>query len=214
MPSITRRVFGRGGAAAALGLLAAVASPQRAGATPPSRKPLLVGANPAVQLFDRDGACTAYASCWVVDWSQKGSGTAVVLWQPDQVTVHGADPTLGAWLADHFVRHFPELDGLPWSEPQFHPEPARIEVSLASGLKVIAGGLTVGASGVLDRRAFATDAFPLGGVDHSLSLVIGPCETGSITVRGQALPGSVRRSGTPDRPGSSAFIADAEVWQL
>lgn len=177
------------------------------------RKPLLVAANPAIQLFDTTGACTAYASCWRVDWSPQGTGTAIVLWQPDGVTVHSADQALGAWLADRFVRHFPELNGLSWHLPRPRSHIAHIEVSLAVGMHARAGDLEVSVEGVLDRRTFATDTFSLGGIDHSLSLVLAPCDSGGITLGGRALPGVIRLSGTAQRPSSSAFVTEAEVWE-
>lgn len=178
-----------------------------------TRKPILVGANPAVQLFDDAGACTAYVSCWWVDWSTHGRGTAIVLWQPTGVTVYGSDRGLGMWLADHFVRHFPELDGLRWSVPLVRRARAKVEIDLATGMRAQAGDLAVEITGVLDRRTFATDEFPLGGVPHSLSLVLGPCADGTIRLKGQRLPGRVTRGGTPERPSSSAFVTEAEVWR-
>jgi hypothetical protein len=178
------------------------------------RRPLLVGANPAVQLFDDTGACTAYASCWRIDWSPHGSGTAIVLWEPGGVVVHGIDEALGHWLADHFVRHFPEFEGLRWHPPRTRRETIHLEVSLAAGMRARSGDLTVTAADVLDRRAFSTDAFPLAGVDHGVHLVLGPCGSGTITVRGRRLPGTIRRSGTPEHPSSSAFVTEAEVWQV
>ncbi|HET9420890.1 MAG TPA: hypothetical protein VFO49_07125, partial [Nocardioides sp.] len=165
---------------------------------PALRTPVLVGANPAVQLF-ADGSCTAYASCWRVDWSTHGPGTAIVLWRPTGVSVHTDRPALGHWLADSFVRHFPELEGLPWTTPRFRPAPARVDVDLARGLRARAGALSVVTAGVLDRRTFATDDFPLGGVPHSLSLVLGPCATGAIRLGGRELPGEIERGGTPER---------------
>lgn len=183
-----------------------------AGDDPAAREPILVGANPAVQLFDENGACTAYVSCWWVDWSLRGRGTAIVLWRPDGVVVYGADRHLGLWLADHFVRHFPELDGLPWVGPVFRRARARVEIDLGSGLRAEAGDLVVSTREVLDRRTFATDDFPLGDIPHSLSLVLAPCGEGSIRVKGRQLPGRIEVGGTPDRPGSSAFVTEAEVW--
>jgi hypothetical protein len=66
---------------------------------------------------------------------------------------------------------------------------------------------------VLDRRAFATDDFALGGVDHSLSLVLAPCGSGSISIGGRGLAREIERGGTPERPSSSAFLTLAEVWR-
>ncbi|XIE81553.1 hypothetical protein AB6O49_34180 [Streptomyces sp. SBR177] len=110
-----------GTALGAMGLLATATPASAAGDAPDDnpalRKPILVGANPGLQLFDVSGSCTAYLSTWQVQWSTHGAGNALVLWRPDGVRVVGEDPNLALWLADHFVRHFPELDGLPWSTP-------------------------------------------------------------------------------------------------
>ena len=54
-------------------------------------RPVLVGANPGLQLFDAQGECTGYVSLWRVDWSRNhGTGTVLVLWQPAGVRVLGA----------------------------------------------------------------------------------------------------------------------------
>lgn len=174
---------------------------------------LLVGANPAVQLFDDDGACTAYASCWRVDWSIHGAGAAIVLWQPTGVSVHAPDEHLGMWLAEAFVRHFPELNGQTWSRPRHHSTSVQVDVDLHGGMVARAGTVSVRTSDVLDVRAFRTDEFRLDGVDHDLSLVLAPCTDGSIDIDGHPVPGAIRRSGTAERPTSSAFVTDAEVWR-
>ncbi|MFI7005500.1 hypothetical protein [Streptomyces sp. NPDC050145] len=207
-----------GTALGTMGLLAAT-TPASASASvaadsdPALRKPILVGANPGLQLFDASGSCTAYLSTWQVDWSTHGAGNALVLWRPDGVRVVGEDPHLALWLADHFVRHFPELDGLPWPAPRFHRSAVQVRLDLASGLQARGGGIDVHMAEVLDRRAFATDHFPLAGVEHSLSLVNGPCGQARARVDGRDQPGKIRRGGTPERPSSSAFLAAAEVWR-
>lgn len=172
---------------------------------------VLCGANPGVRLFDGD-AVTAFASIWVVDWSEHGSGNAMVLWHDERVRVLAEDVALGTWLERAFVRHFPETSGLSWPEPA--PERARVEVDLdlGHGLSARAGDVEVTMTGVLDRRAFETDAFPLDGVAHGLRLVLAPCASATVAVGGRRLPGSVRREGPPERPSSSAFLATAEVW--
>nr|WP_214661396.1 hypothetical protein [Streptomyces polyasparticus] len=208
-----------GTALGAMGLLAtatpaSAADGTTAAATDPAlRKPILVGANPGLQLFDTSGSCTAYLSTWQVEWSTHGAGNALVLWRPDGVRVVGEDPHLALWLADHFVRHFPELDGLPWSAPKFHRSPVQVRLDLASGLQARGGGIEVRMADVLDRRAFATDQFPLADVEHSLSLVIGPCGRAQARVDGRVQPGEISLGGTPNRPSSSAFLATAEVWR-
>lgn len=221
-PAVARRRVLRGlagaGAAAVAGTVAlggpagpAAAAPAQA--DPATRRVTLVGANPAVQLFDAAGACTAYASAWRVDWSTHGRGTALVLWRAGQVHVYGADTDLARWVERDFVRFFPEVAGLPWPEPTVVRRTVRIENDLATGMEARAGDVRVAMSRPLDRRAFATDAFTLGGVPHSLSLVIAPCGEGGVWVRGRRLPGEVRLTGTPERPGSSAFTTEAEVWR-
>ncbi len=208
---------GAGGAAAIAGVSAAgAAEPRPAAATTSdatTRKPVLVGANPGVQLFDADGACTAYASTWRVDWSVEGAGTAMVLWQPTSVTVVGDDEILARWLAEDFVRHFPELDGLTWHEPRYVSARVVIDLSLQTGLTARAGEIEVRLGDVLDVRSFATDEFALGGVPHSLHLVLGPCAFGEVRLAGRNLPGTIARGGTPERPSSSAFVTEAEVWR-
>jgi hypothetical protein len=172
---------------------------------------ILCGANPGVQLFE-DGTVTAFASVWVVDWSERGSGTAIVLWHGGVVRVLAEDPALGGWLERAFVRHFPEVDGLPWPEPV--PERVAVEVrlDLAEGLSARAGDVRVSMSGVLDRREYQTDAFMLDGVAHGLRLVLAPAMSATIEIAGRTLPGAVTRGGTTDRPTSSAFLTAAEVW--
>lgn len=172
---------------------------------------LLVGANPCVRLFDGE-TDTGFASVWRVDWSVRGRGDALVLWHDGQVRVLGSDPELAYWLADYFTRHFPEVAGLPWPEPRVERADVRIALDLAYGLTAEAGDVTVRMAGVLARRTYATDAFALDGVPHGLSLVVCPVAEAGITVAGRALPGEVKREGTPERPSSSAFLADAEVW--
>jgi len=172
---------------------------------------ILCGANPGVRLFDGD-TVTAYASVWLVDWSERGSGTAIVLWRNGIVRVLAEDPELGRWLERYFVRHFPEADGLPWPEPT--PEHAAVEVKLdlAHGLSARAGDVEITMSGILDRRAFQTDDFPLDGVPHGLRLVSAPVSDATVTVGGQPVTGTVTRGGTADRPTASAFLTTAEVW--
>lgn len=215
MRQLTRRgLAGWGvGTGAAIGLgMSGVAHAISPGSAAATRTPILVGANPAVQLFDEAGSPSTYLSCWRVDWSTHGHGDAIVLWRPDEVAVYGADRPLSLWLANHFVAHFPELEGRPWTAPRFHRRPVEIEIDLDRGMRARAGEVEATISGILDLRTFSTDEFPLDGIDHSLSMVLGPCESGEILFHGHAVPGSVQHSGTPDRPSSSAFVTDAEVW--
>jgi len=122
------------------------------------------------------------------------------------------DPALGGWLERAFVRHFPEADGLSWPPPA--PERADVDVrlDLGTGLLARAADVEITMSGVLDRRPFETDDFPLDGVRHGLRLVTAPVAGATIEVGGRRVPGTVTRGGTSERPTSSAFLTTAEVW--
>ncbi|WP_068253290.1 hypothetical protein [Janibacter corallicola] len=216
--TIARRgVLGTGLAAslAAAGSLVAgpaAAASSRTTSDPADRDVVLIGANPGFQLFDGDRV-TAYVSAWRVDWSPHGSGTAVICWYREQVHVYSGDHALASWLERDFTRHFPEVEGLPWPAPILHRAPAHIDIDMASGARVRAGELSLAMGDVRDQRSFTTDDFPLGGVDHSLHLVLGPCFRGRGRIGGSMMEGGIVTSGTPERPSSSAFITEAEVWR-
>lgn len=174
---------------------------------------ILSGANPGVRLTDGD-LVTAFASVWAVDWSVRGAGTTLVLWHDNRVRTVGSDPALAEWLAQYFVRHFPEVDGLPWPAPEVETAPVTVDLDLANGLTARGAGIEVTMSEVLGRRTFTTDSFALDGVPHSLQLLLAPVAEAAITVAGHPLPGEVTVGGTEHRPSSSAFLATAEVWSV
>ncbi|MGO1166009.1 MAG: hypothetical protein ACTMHL_05265 [Janibacter sp.] len=215
-----RAALGTGLAASVTAASALAAGPAAAAADtgrtamsdPADRRVVLVGANPGFQLFDGDRV-TAYVSAWRVDWSPHGSGTAVIRWQDDEVHLYSSRPRLARWLERDFTRHFPEVEGLPWPPPVVHRTPAHIDIDMATGARIRAGDVSVRMGDVRDRRSFTTDDFPLGAVDHSLHLVLGPCFEGRGRVGGSMMEGEIVTSGTPERPGSSAFITEAEVWR-
>ena len=171
---------------------------------------VLVGANPGV-LLRAGGEVTAFASVWQVDWSECGPGPAVVLWHAGRVRLLGPDPVLSGWLADTFVRHFGEVDGLPW-EPAVEEAAVDLDLDLGRGITAKAADVTVEISGLLDRRVFAADDLTLGGVRYALSNVYAPCRDARITVGGTPVPGSPDVDASTDRPSSSAFLAVAESW--
>lgn len=182
-----------------------------------ARRIILAGANPGVRLFDAEGRVTAFASVWMVDWSIHGAGTAVVLWHQGRVRLISTELHLASWLEQYFVRWFPEVEGLDWPAAVPERQPVQVSMDLSDGL---GGGLSVRAadvglelSGVLDRRQFATDNFPLDGVPHSLSLVIAPVRSAVLTIGGEPVAGTVQLDGPPERPSSSAFLTTAEVWR-
>lgn len=161
-----------------------------------------VGANPGLTITDGDER-KAFASVWRADWSEAGSGTAIVLWHAQQTRVVATDTDLGLWLASEFTRHFPEVQGLPWPAPEVTRAQVHLELDLAKGMKASGGGIEVEIGEPTDRRLFTTDDFDLGGVKHCLSTVVMPCSAGSLSVAGTQIKGQVK-----------AFLADAEVWFL
>lgn len=176
------------------------------------RRVLIVGANPGICLFDGE-TVTAFASVWRVDWSPDGAGHAVVLWRRDEVRLLCDNPGLGRRLERDFTRHFPEVAGLPWPEPEPERVPVRVEIDLETGVRASAGDVEVEMTDVLDRRAVATEEFELAGIAHGLSLVLAPCGAGRIIEGGRPLPGMIERGDSAQRPSSSAFLAEAEVWR-
>jgi hypothetical protein len=170
---------------------------------------VLTGANPAV-LLRVDGAVTAFASVWQVDWSEHGSGPAMVLWHAGRVRLLGPDPGLARWLAATFVQHFGEVDGLPWMPDPAERTGMELDLDLGRGLVARAGDVTVEITDVLDRRPCAMSGLTLGGVGYALSNVYAPCRTARITVAGTALPGAPEVD--EDTPSSTAFLAVTESW--
>ncbi|MDN5726268.1 MAG: hypothetical protein L0G99_10120 [Propionibacteriales bacterium] len=207
------RVGGVGGLAVAGLAGQSVANPPAQAAEPADRDVVLVGANPGIQLFDGENV-TAYASAWRVDWSPYGRGTALVLWYDGKIRLYGEDPKLAHWVCQDFTRHFPEVEGLPWPDPIYRRTPARVSIDLAHGLRASASDLRLRIADVRDQRSFTTDDFGLGGVPHSLHLVLGPAFDADITLRGRCVPGSIQTGGSPERPTSSAFVTEAEVWRV
>lgn len=178
-----------------------------------ARRVILAGANPGVRLFDADGRVTAFASVWLVDWSIHGAGTAFILWHQGQVRTISSDPDLASWLEQYFVRWFPEVEGLDWPAAVPERQPVQVSMDLSDGLSVKAADVGLELSGVLDRRQFATDNFPLDDVPHSLSLVLAPVRSAVLTIGGEPVAGTLQLDGPPERPSSSAFLTTAEVWR-
>lgn len=176
---------------------------------------VLLGYNPGVQLVGDDGKPTAFASIWGVDWSPKGHGQAIVAVYEGNVRVLGPDPDLGRWLAEYFVRHFPDVEGLPWAEPTIEEAAVQVELDLATGVHAAAGDLRIQLSDVLARRPVSIDAFPLGDdvPPHALTMALAPCAKAEITVAGRRIAGHVQVSGTSDRPTASAYISHSETWR-
>lgn len=170
---------------------------------------VLTGANPGV-LLREDSRTTAFASVWQVDWSEHGSGRAVVLWHDGRVRLLGPDPALSEWLADTFVRHFGEVDGLPWEPAATERTEVELSLDLGRGMAARAADVAVELDGVLDRRVFAMDDLTVGGVRYALSNVYAPCRTARVTVAGSPVPGAPEVDA--EARSSTAFLAVNESW--
>jgi hypothetical protein len=161
-----------------------------------------IGANPCVTLYSA-GERVAFASVWRADWSERGSGRALVLWYAGATRVLATRAGLGRWLADAFTRHFPEVRGLPWPEPEVTETPVELELDLEAGLRAAAGDVVVEIPGPpRERRPVRIEAFDLGGEPHLLTNVYMPCDGGNVTIGGTPVAAD----------GAEAFLAEAEVW--
>lgn len=179
---------------------------------------LVIGANPACLLRDADGAPTAFASLWRVDWSPHGDGWALVLGAAgaEEALVLAEDVGLGGWLADVFNRHFGEHAGLPFGDPK--PELATFDVSLdlRAGLRATVESARVAVeveiSEPLSRDVVEVADIALGEQTLDLFNVTFPCRHARVVVDGRALPGRPTVTGVPDEASSTAFLAVSEVW--
>lgn len=171
---------------------------------------VLVGANPGL-LLRKDGAAAAFASVWQVDWSPFGRGPALVLCRAGSTQVYGPDERLCRWLVDDFTRHFPEAADIG-GELEYLNTPVEIDIDLERGMRATTASVVVALSQPLDRRTFRAERIELAGTAYELSNVFVPCAMGTISIDGERLPGEPTRSEDAGGPGSSAFLAVAEVW--
>ncbi len=172
----------------------------------------LIGANPGLRLHaGADGQPVAFVSAWRVDWSTRGQGNALVLWHDGRTRVVCPSRQLGTWLADAFTRHFPEVRGLPWPEPEITQEPVTFDINLAHGMRATGAGIDLQIADPMDHRMVTVDGFDLGGTRNRLSTVYIPCRSGTLHIGGAPVAGEPRVDTTPP-VSSTAFLADAEVW--
>jgi hypothetical protein len=162
-----------------------------------------IGANPGITVLDGDQR-VAFASVWRADWSEHGTGRAIVLWDNGVTRVATSNSVLGDWLTNEFTRHFPEVAGLSWPEPEVIVTDIELSLDLDRGMQASGGGITVQIGPPTGRRMITVDPFNLNGVRHRLSLVFMPSLSGSITVDDERIRGSSVK----------AFLADAEVWSI
>lgn len=171
---------------------------------------VLVGANPGL-LLRHDGAAVAFASVWQVDWSTAGQGTALVLCHEGKTRVYGSNERLCRWLVEEFTQHFPESDGTG-GELEYLDSPVEIDIDLERGMRAVADGVVVEMSQPMDWRTFRAERVALADKAYELSNVFVPCASGTISLDGEQLAGQPVLTEDDGSPGSSAFLAVAEVW--
>ena len=154
----------------------------------------------------------AFVSLWLVEFSIFGPGAALVLCHAGRVRTIGEDARLAAWLADSFVRYFPESALFPWSLDPPELAPVEVDIDLRRGLHARAADVEFTLGDLLGVRTFVDEEFRLGEDSYRLSNVYAPCREASLTVAGARIEGSPVLGGTPERPTSTAFLAVAEVW--
>lgn len=157
---------------------------------------MLAGANPAALFRDGDRA-VAFASLWLVDWSERGAGRVLFVVEPDATRAYGQEPELAGWLADTFVQRFGESAQVGWHDPEWVPAPVAVDLDATAGLTATAADTTLTLAGVGRPEVFAGEA-----LGYRLSNVTLPCTAGRLERSGAALPGTA----------SPAFLALAEVW--
>lgn len=150
-------------------------------------------------------------SVWRVDWSLRGPGRALVLWAGGRIRVVTEQPELGLWLTDEFVRHFPDVHGLPWPVPEVTEAPVSWEIDLATGFRAVADDVLVELAEPMDHRVVTSDDFALGELVSRFSTVYVPCRMGRLTIAGKMVDAFPAVSTHP-RAASTAFLAVAEVW--
>lgn len=167
-------------------------------------------ANPFLTLFEDDSA-VAFASCWRVDWSERGQGRVVVFETEAGVRVVATDADLGSWMANTFNPNLKaSLSGLQWSPPEIVEAPVEFEMDLDRGFRASVADIEVTIAEPIDRHLTRDDAYDLGGSPNVLSTVWVPCRTGIVSVGGERVAGMLRIDEAAGY--ASAAIAEAEVW--
>src|SRR5690606_15087632 len=101
-----------------------------------------IGANPCVTL-SASGGRVAFASVWRADWSERGSGRALVACHGGASRVVAPDAALRRWPAPRLTRHFPVVRRLPWPGPEIPRAPVGLEVDREAGMRAVAADVTV-----------------------------------------------------------------------
>ena len=105
------------------------------------------------------------------------------------------------------------LGGVAWDAVEYVEADGALEVDLASGAR--AGHVELELAEPLERELVCRDPYLLDGTPYRMSFVNVPCGAGSVTIRGERMPGRPRRW-TDDRGRlrSTAQVAGAERWAV
>jgi hypothetical protein len=178
---------------------------------------LWMGASHGLRLFE-NGRITAWGTVNQVDWSVRGSGLVLSLWQDDRVRVLSREPALATWLIETFIAPMSRApsqaaDGVAWGPVELEAADVELTVDLDAGLRACAGEIVVELADPLDRQLVYRDPYEIEGERYRVSFVNVPCARGTISVGGTPLPGLPRRwTDESGRLRSTGQIAVAEVW--
>ncbi len=183
------------------------------------------GENPGISLkTDPDGAFTSLASFFRVVLSPHGRGHALVLLQspqeadaPGNVCLTDNEP-LARYLVAEFVAKFGAWRGLPGLAGLRYRKLDGVTTEGDAGSTysevVKAGDMTVKLTWAGLGKPFCFALRPENsatGQHHMPSLFVG-CETATITVNGQALPGKPIPREVAGQRISTAMLAFSETW--
>lgn len=172
----------------------------------------VVGANNWMMLYDGD-ILVAHASHWRVDWSERGSGSALFLWA-DEVCSTPIVLSDNMAMAELITSEFIANDSI--FKSTIEPRAASFKVSNDTP-----SSFTIEVTGVND--SVTVSWLELGGPfagfteldkedTHSHSACYIPAMSARIEVNGSRSPGSAVPEQWFDFNASSAFLAQAEIW--
>jgi len=176
---------------------------------------LWTGICPGLRLFEGEES-TAWAGLCRVDWSIRGTGAMLGLWQGDDFRVVATSRTLAEWLTETFIAPMwrsAALGGVTWRSITYETAAVEVTVDLDSGLRARAGDIEFELAEPQDRQLIYRDAYALDGATYWVSFVNVSCGQGRLAVGGRPLPGQPRRwTDDQGRLRSTAQLTVAETW--
>ena len=186
--------------------------------TPAEPQVVFAGENPLIMLYRPGGDdLVAVARLWSARYTERGSGTSLLLWTdpgpsapsaPRTSSIHSDNPPLARWLWTTFNRRWDPLlgHGLEHTEPQ----PSRFTESRSDEEHRVvcrSAGHTVELVWHQPQPCIWAETTPY---EYRTTAAVVPCLAASIVVDGVAAIGEVRPH--EDVFASSAVLAFSETW--